>query len=80
MGHPKGRMYNIRLEGFHVLIPVLQTPIGMSIHQVMHDKKYFPDPETFRPQRWLEKREDGVQLERYYVPFGRGTRMCVGQQ
>ncbi|EED22467.1 flavonoid 3-hydroxylase, putative [Talaromyces stipitatus ATCC 10500] len=56
-----------------------RTPVGMSIHQVMHDKKYFPDPDTFRPRRWLEKREDGVQLEKYYVPFGRGTRMCVGQ-
>ncbi|QKX52975.1 uncharacterized protein TRUGW13939_00046 [Talaromyces rugulosus] len=55
------------------------TPVGMSIHQVMHDEKYFPDADVFKPERWLEKREDGVQLERYYVPFGRGTRMCVGQ-
>lgn len=52
----------------------------MSIHQVLHDKKYFPDSETFRPERWLETRKDDVKLDHYYVPFGRGTRMCVGQQ
>ncbi|GAD92607.1 flavonoid 3-hydroxylase, putative [Paecilomyces variotii No. 5] len=54
-------------------------PVGMSIHQVLHDKRYFPDSETFRPERWLEARKDGVKLDHYYVPFGRGTRMCVGQ-
>jgi cytochrome P450 len=41
------------------------------------DPRYFPDPEAFRPERWL----DGLakRLPRYaYYPFGGGPRMCIG--
>jgi cytochrome P450 len=35
----------------------------------------FPDPETFRPKRWVEA---GTRLDKYLVSFGKGTRQCVG--
>jgi len=41
------------------------------------DARYFPDPESFRPERWL----DGLarRLPRYaYYPFGGGPRVCIG--
>jgi cytochrome P450 len=41
------------------------------------DPRYFPDPEAFRPERWL----DGLarRLPRYaYYPFGGGPRVCIG--
>ncbi len=42
------------------------------------DPRYFgPDPETFRPERWL----DGLakRLPKYaYYPFGGGPRVCIG--
>jgi cytochrome P450 len=41
------------------------------------DPKYFPDPETFRPERW----EHGLakRLPKFaYYPFGGGQRLCVG--
>jgi cytochrome P450 len=41
------------------------------------DPKYFPDPEAFRPERWL----DGLarRLPKYaYYPFGGGPRVCIG--
>ncbi len=45
---------------------------------VMHrDPRFFPDPETFRPERW----EGGLQkrLPRFaYFPFGGGPRVCIG--
>ncbi|EUC56911.1 cytochrome P450 family monooxygenase, partial [Rhizoctonia solani AG-3 Rhs1AP] len=34
------------------------------------------DPETFRPERWLE---DGGSLNKYFVPFSTGSRACVGR-
>jgi cytochrome P450 len=41
------------------------------------DPRYFPDPEAFRPERWL----DGLakRLPKYaYYPFGGGPRVCIG--
>jgi len=41
------------------------------------DPRYFPEPEEFRPGRWL----DGLarRLPRYaYYPFGGGPRVCIG--
>ena len=41
------------------------------------DPAYFPDPEKFAPERWL----DGLaaRLPKFaYYPFGGGQRMCIG--
>ncbi|KAI5833666.1 cytochrome P450 [Schizophyllum commune Tattone D] len=36
----------------------------------------FPDPYTFKPERWMG--EDSSALENYLVPFSRGQRNCLG--
>lgn len=43
---------------------------------MLHDPAHFPEPHAFRPERWLESEDD---LHRYWVPFGRGSRSCLGQ-
>ncbi|KEF50944.1 uncharacterized protein A1O9_13006 [Exophiala aquamarina CBS 119918] len=50
-------------------IPLSMT--GLLIH---HSATYFENPMEFRPQRWI----DNLSLEKYLVPFSRGTRACVG--
>lgn len=44
----------------------------------MHrDARFFPDPLSFRPERWTEAFTK--QLPRYaYFPFGGGARLCIG--
>jgi cytochrome P450 family 110 len=34
----------------------------------------YPDPERFRPERFLERRFSAFE----YLPFGAGARRCVG--
>lgn len=48
----------------------------IAVPWVMHrDPRFFSEPELFRPERWLEKRE----LPRcVYLPFGAGPRVCIG--
>ena len=46
---------------------------------VMHrDARFYEDPDTFRPERWLEELEDRLPAGAYF-PFGDGPRRCIGQ-
>ena len=43
------------------------------------DPHAFHDPEAFRPERWLaDSPSDYQELEKKFVPFSRGSRMCIG--
>jgi cytochrome P450 len=42
-----------------------------------HDARWWPEPEAFRPERWLA--EDAGRPRHAFVPFGGGPRMCIGE-
>jgi cytochrome P450 len=43
------------------------------------DARFFPDPESFRPDRWTPEAQ-AAQPKFAYFPFGGGTRQCIGEQ
>lgn len=49
----------------------------MTIHDILLDPKIYENPHEFNPDRWLG--ENPVP-ECYFVPFGKGTRMCQGMR
>ncbi len=53
---------------------VLASP--MLLHR---DPRWFPDPDTFDPTRWLDDRRHDVP-KYAYLPFGTGPRACIGEQ
>ena len=61
----------------HVIPP--GTAISMS-SVIMHaNQDIFPEPDEFRPERWLT--ENGTrrkELEGYLISFSKGTRQCLG--
>ncbi|GAB1191084.1 hypothetical protein APSETT444_000253 [Aspergillus pseudonomiae] len=58
-----------------IIIPA-NTIVGMTAMLTHLNETIFPEPHTFRPERWLGP--DGKRLERYLVPFNRGSRFCLG--
>ncbi|WP_081438608.1 cytochrome P450 [Pseudofrankia asymbiotica] len=46
---------------------------------VMHrDERWWPDPDRFDPNRWLDKATAHDRPRFAYFPFGAGSRQCIG--
>ncbi len=53
------------------------TIISISPHIVHRDPRWYPEPDTFQPQRFSKENEK--LLPKYaYIPFGGGPRICIG--
>jgi cytochrome P450 len=52
------------------------TLIGVSFYELHRNPKYWKDPETFNPERFLgEQKKESMH---YFYPFGAGPRLCIG--
>lgn len=56
------------------------TPVSITIVDVHHDERIFPNSRAYIPERWLNnlKAYNGAKLSRYFVSFSRGSRSCLG--
>ena len=61
------------------------TPFSMSSY-IQHTSSVYTDPFTFDPDRWLTMTKvasapgrEEKSLDRFFVPFSKGTRWCLGQ-
>jgi len=50
------------------------TNIGIDFEGVNMSKEIYGDPDTFRPERWLNNECNQTN----WIPFGAGSRVCVG--
>jgi cytochrome P450 len=73
--HIGNRIAAIDLEFRGQRIPA-GTRLMYSIFLTHHDAKYWPEPETFKPERFASGE---LSYPAYsYVPFGGGPRNCIG--
>ncbi|RYZ15772.1 MAG: cytochrome P450, partial [Myxococcaceae bacterium] len=67
---------NAQLAG--VTLPA-GSMIMISNQHLHRDPAHWPDPETFKPERWLDGGTTRDPLgSGHFFPFGRGPRACVG--
>jgi cytochrome P450 len=55
------------------------TVIDIYIYAINRNSKYFKNPNTFDPSRYLEGGIDTTKLESNWFSFSAGDRMCMGQ-
>ncbi|KAF2879304.1 hypothetical protein ILUMI_26859 [Ignelater luminosus] len=53
------------------------TPIFIPMFGLYHDPKYYPEPQTFDPERFSD---DGSENSLYQLAFGGGPRSCIGEK
>ncbi|XP_012531214.2 cytochrome P450 9e2-like [Monomorium pharaonis] len=64
---PNAKPYLVK-EGMILWIP---------FYALQRDPKYFPEPDKFKPERFLEEGQCNFDA---YHPFGLGPRMCIGNR
>lgn len=59
-------------------IPAGST-VYLNVMALHHDPKNFPDPQIFRPERFLPGSQEAEKRHPFaYMPFGVGPRKCIG--
>lgn len=65
----------ISLGGYDVPAGWYVAPLLPAVHR---DPDAFPDPDEFRPERFLG--EQAARTQKAWMPFGGGRRLCLGAQ
>ncbi len=60
----------------------IRIPAGsivlISQYLLHRDRRFYPNPTAFEPERWLDDRQAG-RPKMAYIPFGAGPRSCIGE-
>ncbi|KAK3689005.1 cytochrome p450 monooxygenase [Podospora appendiculata] len=65
------------IAGYEGIPPVVRVQASSwSLHR---NPKVFPDPEAWRPERWIDATPDELtEMRKWFWAFGSGSRMCIG--
>jgi cytochrome P450 len=54
------------------------SQVHLLLYAAYHDRRWFDDPEEFRPERFAPGCEERLP-QCAYIPFGAGPRVCIGR-
>ena len=53
--------------------------VNILVYAIHHNEEYYPEPEKFKPERFLPENRDLIKPYTY-LPFGIGPRNCIGMR
>lgn len=68
------KLFNISVDSDGKIIPE-GLEVGIFAYGIHHDRKVYPDPEKFEPQRFAGATNRSPYA---YIPFSAGSRNCIG--
>ncbi|XP_042011627.1 cytochrome P450 71AU50-like [Salvia splendens] len=72
---PHESMEDCEVDGYHI---PKKSQIIVNAWAIMRDPNIWPDPDTFKPERFLERDIDMRGQDFRLIPFGSGRRGCPG--
>ncbi|XP_052863903.1 cytochrome P450 306a1 [Anopheles cruzii] len=76
IGIPHGITKEITIDGFRIPANTMILPLLWAVHM---DPVAFPEPDTFKPERFLDE-EGKFIVPGSFLPFQCGKRMCLGDE
>jgi cytochrome P450 len=67
---------DVNLGGY--VIPA-GSEVLLSVHALHRDPLLYPEPARFNPDRWLRWPEERIVPCTEFLPFGAGSRSCIGE-
>ncbi|KAH8803375.1 benzoate 4-monooxygenase cytochrome P450 [Xylogone sp. PMI_703] len=55
------------------------TVVSVAAYVAHRDPTIFPQPDEYRPERWIEDEEKAKEMRNYFIPFSTGARGCIGR-
>lgn len=76
------RVWDKPLEYAGWTIPA-RTCVGMTLYHHNINEELFPEPQAFKPERWLTRNNRGSldinrEMDKIFFSFGKGSRSCLG--
>ena len=66
----------LEADSFHGFEIEKDTSLLFSVYEIHRNPEFWKDPETFNPSRFED--EKLLKYSPYFLPFGAGPRMCIG--
>lgn len=51
----------------------------MQCYSTQRDPAVYSEPDSFKPERWMNPQDITFKMKEMFMPFSKGTRACLGK-